>query len=398
MVPAERARQLIREGQVSVYPRPLRKTSRDNSFSRIIEAAKLTTYQPPVRSSAFSTLRACPRKFMFVERLGLRLLGDYQPALKIGIAYHEFIAAYYSGHSTAQVANLVPVHLANLEAELNRAVDPHTGMLPNGGTVEDYMSTAYKDSMLAHAMAANFIKLYPPESLLEHYELVGIEMPYIVAIKGIIQPLAIRADMLVRDRKTGDYWVVDHKTCSGSPRTRSAVLTYSFQARLYAFVLSLALSNEARRAQPGLSVSPAPIGGWIHNIIQKPTIRLKKNQTFEAYIQECYDWYLLKTEERPDDPPIIQSAVPYSVAPPNAEFIHQIKEVDQAARAHFRPDFFYRDTSECISCFGNKLCPFFPLCACENERRVKWPHLLTTRYTQDPRPIEGLLPSDDSLD
>jgi hypothetical protein len=109
-------------------------------------------------------------------------------------------------------------------------------------------------------------------------------------------PLIGKLDAVIKNHK-GEYWLVDHKTTSYSPHIRAKGLTFDTQALIY------------RTLWEKSFVGKKPLAGVIHNIIQKPTIRQKKNQRWDEYIDECFEWYDKQTLRDPQHPPVMQSWV-----------------------------------------------------------------------------------------
>jgi hypothetical protein len=334
----------------------------------------LEVYRPEVRSSCAKVFHECPRKFMYEYRWGLKRKGDYFSALQIGIDTHEVLSELYAGVVVDKYPEWVARKVREQWDRLDTVVDEKTGLLPNGRSVVDVRETIRKDAVLAMALAKQLVTAYPPDRMLQKYDLLKIEEPYVLRIEGIPAPIAVELDMLLRHKETKELWVVDHKTTSLSPLMRAQTLPFEFQARLYQWVLKLARPNEK-------------IGGYIHNIIQKPGIRVGKNETYDSYIEKRVpEWYAERFELHSDDPPIIQSLVPAPRHFCPEELLLQVLELAKACSSMTSWFRFPRREANCMGKFGNQPCPYLPLCRVENGHGGQFPPILE-QYVQDPREL-----------
>ncbi|HPT36416.1 MAG TPA: PD-(D/E)XK nuclease family protein [Bacillota bacterium] len=344
--------------------------------------ANLVVAQPPIRSSTWKTCRECPRKFMFKERLGLQVAG-YEPALFTGDMFHQLMAAIYKGGSLDDLGRIL-AHLVREQVEtLGELTDTGTGLLPNGRTFTEQAATVEQDAKLAHAMVLAFFEFYPLETLLKTYKIVEVEREYAIKVPGLTVPLVIQVDLLLKNLRTNEYWIVDHKTTSLSPKVRSETMPFEFQPRLYKWVWASYMDAETPEGEP-----PVKLGGTMHNIVRKPTIRFcAKDADFDAYVQRVREWYQEQALKDPNDPPILQSVVRHTGPVLDEELLVQVHQLNRYSTADLDLCRFYRDDSGCFK-FGRKPCPYLPLCRSEH-RFQEWPQMIQTSYVQSFRPFNS---------
>lgn len=323
--------------------------------------AGLELREPPLRSTAQKQLRECPRKFLFSERFGLRHQG-YSPALFVGDLFHKFMAAGYLQTPLGDAEHrLIEEAVQNVTPLL----DPQLQMLPTGESISDFRSKVEKDAALARAMAEVFFSFYPVERTLEAYAIEAVEQ----AVRYCDN--VIQIDLLLKNRQSGEYWIIDHKTTSESPSDRAAVLPFEFQPAFYKWVLYCSQVGQGNILK---------LGGTGHNIIRKPTIRFcKKDASFADYVARVKDWYFTEAEKDPNDPPIMQSFIRHTGDFGGPEFTKKLADLQRASRGRPTLSRYYRDEHACFS-FGRP-CPYLSLCRSENHIE-QWPEIIRTRFTQ----------------
>ena len=102
-------------------------------------------------------------------------------------------------------------------------------------------------------------------------------------------------DTLYRDTTSGRIWIEDHKTTSISAPDRASCLFFDSQVFLYKLLTEATYENT--------------VFGVRHNIIRKPTIRLRKGETYGDYLERCHDWYTEQFAQGPSNAPLVQSCV-----------------------------------------------------------------------------------------
>lgn len=340
------------------------------------EKARLRCPAAPVRSSSIALLNECPRRFMFKCRLGLEPVGDYAAALETGHTAHELLAELYRGQSLDSIRVIAARRISELYTKYSEAASV-SGLLPNGRTLTEQMIQVEQDQQMALAMVQIWAYYMPPEKLLENHDVVSIEQRYTVKVPGVRVPVIIQPDVILRHRKTRQYWVVDHKTYSGSGQDRAAVLPFELQPRLYQWIWGAIVEADRVVDDP-----PNLIGGYIHNLLKKCTLRYcpngkDKDGGFEGYVARVHEWYKEQELKDPNDPPFIQSVVPAPVHLLDEELAVQVHQTALASNARLNLARFHRNDKVCFK-FG-KPCPYLGLCRAPVPQ---WPRLIKANYIQ----------------
>jgi len=192
-------------------------------------------------------------------------------------------------------------------------------------------------------------------------------------------------------------WIVDNKTTGKSPRIQSLGASFSLEVRLYRLL--------AEAAYPDRKIL-----GFIHNIIQKPTIRLsaedrpfeevshtlksgpRKGQVvtrkefygepmYENYVERVRDWYVGRGRyahlgpDRVENPALLESwtVLLEEREPPELSVI--LTEVAKAGRANPDLNRYYRNCGSCVNLFDT--CEFLPLCG---SHPATWKPLIQENY------------------
>lgn len=147
-----------------------------------------------------------------------------------------------------------------------------------------------KDAVIAQTMSQLFWERVPFKE--SSYEVVAVEQDLELEIPeannakigGVI-------DLVLYDRKRKGYFLVDHKTTSLRIDLFASTLPFDFQSRIYRLLVSEAIERRI------LTLRKAPILGFIHNVIRKPTVSVKAWQDPDSYLAEVRDWYDAKDDE-----------------------------------------------------------------------------------------------------
>lgn len=361
---------------------------KERLYAPFWKSMSLKVIQPMIRSSGRGTLRECPRKFMFQERLGLKTKG-YVSALGLGDIWHRMAAPIYKGADVSVLPRFMAEAVAEYQEAASKLADKDLGVMPSGRPLSDQLIEIEQDGKKALAMIQTFFEVYPIEKLFENYEVIGTEVPIAIKVPSMAVPIGIQIDVILKNRKSGEVWLVDHKTTSLSPMVRAAVLPFEFQPRLYKWVWKTAADDDARQnAQMfGTEVELPKLGGFMHNIIRKPTIRYcAKDKDFDAYAARVREWYKEQSEKDANDPPILQSVVRHVGALMDEEFLVQLHQMARFSSCRLSLAQFYRNDRSCMGKFGNSACPYLPLCS--NEHRIdEWPKIIAKTYVQDFRTL-----------
>lgn len=283
-------------------------------------------FRPLLHSSNLSLHGICERKFYFSERLGLRLAGDYASALHTGSIFHEATARALQDGQLEELRKTVEKDTAILADEIRASADS-TGILPNGKEAGKVVQQLHDDTNKALAMAECFFEAYPVNPA--EYEVVAVEMPVTTMIAGIKRPVTGKLDLVLREKATGHLWLVDHKTAGENPARTVESLSYDGQLLLYRLLAMAAFPNNI-------------VAGFIHQIIQKPTIKYcGKDADFDAYVGRVREWYPEREREAaiagPARSPFLRSKVSFQGFHLPADFVTLLKRVDRAARANLKP-------------------------------------------------------------
>lgn len=323
-------------------------------------AAGLRVYTPDVHSSSITQYLRCPREYMLSERFHLQRAGRYDSALNLGSFYHLAMAAFENGGQLEDARGAVDAAMAELLQEVIDASDTGDevmGTLPGGRTVQETMDMARQDAAKALVMAS-WSWAYRP--LPKTYTIVAVEMPIRVKYLGNPAILHGTIDLLLHDTKQDVYWIDDHKTSSFDPAEETAMYPFAVQPRIYRKLCMAAFPDKK-------------IIGVCHSIIQKPTIRLKKNQTFDDYLVEVTKRY---GECPADKPPFVRSWVRFGQEDEADREADKLTDlVGVASRAFPRLDAFPRVSSGCRR-YG-KMCQYLPICA---SPAAHWKDLIEVGY------------------
>jgi len=333
--------------------------------------------QPAIRSSAISTYNECKRKFLYRERLGLVPRGVYSSALFIGTVFHDLLRQYYLGTAVENLPMLAARHINTTLAKLQEDLDP-SGLLPNGKAYHEAAAVVDKEGKLGCALACELATRIPIQQTRDAYEILSVETVYRIKIRGIKVPLIVQPDLLLRHRKTGALWIPDHKTTSESPTQRADRLPFSFQPRFYKYVVWA--YHEAIRSD---DAPPTIIGGCLHNIIRKPTIRQKQKETLDEFIRRIHGWFEEKATTDPHDPPIVTSAVGHAGPILDETLLVQLHQLNLASTAYINLARYTPNDRACNP-LGGAPCPYVSLCRAEAMNRVRdWPAIIRERFRQE---------------
>jgi hypothetical protein len=102
--------------------------------------------------------------------------------------------------------------------------------------------------------------------------------------------------------------------------------------------------------------------GFIHNIVMKPTIRQKKKQTFEEYLEEVREWYKTRMAKEANEHSMVRSWVLHANRPSlkqDAELMSVLTLTDFRCHCKLSAKNFPR---VCWSGQRGITCPYMDLC------------------------------------
>lgn len=365
-------------------------------------------------------MRECYRKFMWAERLGLKPKG-YQSALAIGEVVHAVIAGVLRGATLEQSICASVSLITDIEKTLIDAAGA-SGILPSGRPVVAVLDSMYRDFQKAKAIAAWMWKRHPLSPAV--WEALCVEKLLEMNYTTLKRPIRVRIDALMRMKDTDDVYILDHKTTSLSPIGRASIVQIEIQPRIYRIVAQSYIEQYNKEHHTNYKVV-----GFIHQIIQKPTIQfspqtldaltkpgaypdairnkldkgtsltekqaeqkaqidaeaqqdLKHETEYDKYLDRVVRWYDERTSDQPHDPPFVRSTIRFSGPLMSQETLMALREVDRASNARVDPSRFFRDPSG-NSCYKyNSMCPYMDLCTASPEQ---WPAIVKLRYDVSPR-------------
>jgi len=207
--------------------------------------------KPSLSASSISDLRTCQRLFYWRRVAGLRPI-ETPRVLRYGIAVHRFLEDLGNGKHKDICFN-------SLKEEY-----------PEGG--DDYCR--------AVAMCEAYIKEWGQPD--KEWDYIENEIKWTVDCGEYT--ITGRIDAIVRERETGQLWVVDHKTTSKVDMGFVDGLARRIQTRLYCYV--------------GIKALKQKVAGIIYNVLEKPGLRrLQANsrrlqpEDDEQFIARLGDWY-----------------------------------------------------------------------------------------------------------
>lgn len=310
-----------------------------------------------VRTPAFHPSRlvppTCLREYLYRVRLGW-VRESWSEALRVGSVMHEVLARYYSGTPLDVAADTVQKEAA---ASLVQRQVEWAKANPDNPTL--YVERDVKAVGVGTVLARVLVETFPFDT---NFSPIAVEQKLSMPIGPILWPghtvyadlrLEGTVDLVLHDTTKNQFWIVDHKSTGDNPTDRARGLTFDTQVHLYRD-----LWNGAHPTQK--------VCGAIHSIIRKPTIRLKKGQSFEEYLTECYEWFDKEALKDPHRPPLIRSFVGFT-RPPLAED-DELKELlaDAATLATRLPaelsDFPRIGSAYGGCCSRGRVCPYMSLC------------------------------------
>lgn len=263
-------------------------------------------------SSSLSKYRECPRRYYYEFDMRRVPASDTKP-LAFGKCWHRAMEAWWLGGIKNAVETL-KAGAANIEPE----------------------DSAKLCALLAH---------YNPAAR-ERFDVVGTEVPFETAISNpdggrsfYSYRLAGKVDVLMREKETGDTWILDHKTTS---REICGFGTYWQALQVDGQMNNYCLAFSAR--------------GFVYDVVRKPTIRLcaKDNGDATAYQARCAAaiaeepdaWYQWRECVKTND----------DMAEAGRDLWQQV----QMFRANDTAGRFPRNCNSCVGRYGS--CPYLGVC------------------------------------
>lgn len=298
----------------------------------------------PLHASGIEDYETCPRKFLFRHRAGLVPAGDdNKSGARRGTFLHAYIADVLRGHPGEDVISRLA---QEAETAIRGSVGP-SGYIPGGATLDEALADLREDRVVALAMARAYCQFFAVvPGRIGNLTVAAVEIPVSVpgAVAGTIDAIA--------QAENGDYWIVDHKTTSWSPKTFADTASLIPQTILYPQLLE----------ESGFH---GKVAGIIYQIIQTPTIR-KDLET------RVFQWY----EDNPD------ALLLTSVRPGVEHRTLHNERIRAALKASISlpviKNFPATGGSACRK--FNSTCPYLSLCTSDT---VTWTSTINQCYTRE---------------
>lgn len=344
-----------------------------------VGAVACKTMCPFIRSSSMKAFNDCPRKFFLTDRLGIMPRRvSFSEATTIGNYCHAALSALYTVNpaSDEDVLDTISSAIADrMTEDLERMSESLTkDAFLVGADPEKTGELLSRCADMANAMIRIFWNRYPlgPDiEILASEELLALEL-VLPPLQGAGIPIAGQIDTILKESSTGAIWPTDHKTSGDTAEDASVGRGWSYQTRLYRLLVA------AKYGDPT---------GFIHNFIQRPTIKFcKKDADFDAYVTRCREWYAARKSDTYD-----QAMASYwlrhtePLIPP--ELIRDLVNIYGASTINVGSvsgsDFdavFPRREQSCRA--WNSTCVYLPFC---DQPKTDWPRLLDIKgsYTQE---------------
>lgn len=360
----------------------------------------LEVIQPTIRQSNIGTFTKCMRMFLLKERFGLVPSG-YAPSAAIGTWFHLAHQARQSGRDEASINRILSGALSDMQTVL-------AGWAAESGNpnrASDLLANMEKDAALARIMSFLHNQKFPliaPRCWVcgregcEGLSIAATEAEYTAKIEGVPTPIGGRIDAVLRHVGGGidGLIVLDHKTTGLKLSEWIECKGFATQPRLYRLLVM---------SQP--QFTGERVIGFAYNLVRRPTCKWKANQDFEAYTQECKDWYESKIDvvgaprlstskkggyilgddgqpkmyprwdwsENADefrvDPPMRRYFALYDEPPLTPEFENKLLLASKACTATPNLDSFMRTGEDSAGCkFYNRRCAYRDFCCTPPEQ------------------------------
>jgi hypothetical protein len=253
---------------------------------------------PPVHQSFMTDWWTCPRYFLWKNRYGLRLKGQRPTAADVGTFFHkamEILAK--TGGDLVSATNAVAV----LYEEKKAALEKHFYEIGKPDLAAIIGDDLDRKADLGLLMARIFWKKKPLSE--DRFIVLGCETTIETHIDEIKHDAQITIDQLIYCRQSGGLYIHDYKTMGQLmtiEKWRKGA-EYDYQGRWYRLVLSRFYEKNGDMPIPGTdkTVGEVPVLGFLVSAMERPTIRMKREQSIDEFLQECFDYYEGRADQNP---------------------------------------------------------------------------------------------------
>lgn len=350
-------------------------------------------------NSERSTL-ACPRRWWFRYDQGLTTSDSPMP-LRTGSLWHQCLAAYYRSVQHPPVLTwdeVVAAVIAPWREQRAAWAEAHFAGIEEINRRSEVLEEDDQAAKLVAAMLQGYVAAWGAQDA-ERYEVLHVEaqvsrwLPHPVHGSALRDRLTVRGengsrraaawrrwayggavDLVVRDRSTGEAWVVEHKTTAESDLpTHLRKLHWDPQIRGYAWALADPLPVGDVR-------EPVRVAGVIYDVARKkiprePELLKDGSRLSKAKIDTTREVFLgaiLHHGFNPDDYADVLEQASRNVFFARESYAFTDSELDDFARdaghaalrviAEGRAAYHPRQLTECGGP-GRMLCPYLDLCA-----------------------------------
>lgn len=269
--------------------------------ARYLSENGLIPRRAPIRSSGYELWRRCPFAFMLQYRYGIHPSGGTSPALLFGRFFHRYLEGC--------LLNLGDdAHAEFLQADFTQCLQEEIGLLRTQGATGDELEQKTQEltnsATTAYTWAEAGWSISPIPGISHKYRVALVEplIHYRLPSQGnrAACDVVARPDAILYDKERNEVWIVDFKTSFQTPHVRSATCPWEFQTNLYRNVVDTVIKKGHLEGEDNCDIPrDARVAGFIHWILQKPTIRISK-RTAKAkgdaaarseYLDRCVDWF-----------------------------------------------------------------------------------------------------------
>lgn len=279
-------------------------------------------------NSSRTTFMNCRRKYQYSYVLGLAPRRPSIPFL-VGGLFHDAMDRIYTakGKYDLDQEKLIAEKACEKSSE-------------SPGLTPEESDKIWVQSSIVFGMISGYVKQWLPQDL-KNWDVLEAESAFDIPIKlpdGTVFQYRGKTDLIVRHKKTKKVKLVEHKTTS----------------RLDAgYVSKLPLDNQIIGYVWAKNKEKLGITEVVYNVVKKPGIRLKQNESLEQFRKRLVEEYLINTsnyfyrETLTFDPRDIDRFY--------EELTRFLGEVDRCEKEQY----YYQNTTQCTA-MG--VCPFMKLC------------------------------------
>lgn len=216
---------------------------------------------------------SCEKKYEYKYVDGL-LPRTYQRALEFGSIGHKFLENWYTHLKDGGEFNLKAI---------SETIKTDRGL----EDFDSFTTQAFEtDLYTVHGMIAAYTKFYENDP--KQWEILAVEqlIDYAQSFEGI--HLRGIPDLVVKERNSDFVWIIDHKFLAQITQGLLKKLPLDIQVHMYLKMVKQYIN----KLYPELKIR-----GVIYNIVRKPGIRQKKDESLEAFQLRLFKDYSDRPEE-----------------------------------------------------------------------------------------------------